>query len=81
LIIEIGSVFLIFLPRRLRAVAAYCVLLLQSLIVLTRQLQLLQSAHYAFMHFLFDDAALRRVVPVWLGSRAQGVRRSRVARL
>jgi predicted DCC family thiol-disulfide oxidoreductase YuxK len=72
LIIEIGSVFLIFLPRRLRAVAAYCVLLLQSLIVLTGNYNFFNLLTMLLCIFLFDDAALRRVVPVWLGSRAQG---------
>jgi predicted DCC family thiol-disulfide oxidoreductase YuxK len=71
LTIELGSVFLIFLPRRLRASAAYCILLLQSLIVLTGNYNFFNLLTMLLCIFLFDDAALRRVVPAWLGSRAQ----------
>ena len=72
LIIEIASVFLIFLPRRLRAVAACCILLLQSLIVLTGNYNFFNLLTMLLCIFLFDDAALRHIVPGWLGSRAQG---------
>jgi predicted DCC family thiol-disulfide oxidoreductase YuxK len=71
LVIELGSVFLIFLPRRLRAAAACCVLLLQSLIVLTGNYNFFNLLTMAMCVFLFDDAALRRLVPGWLESRAQ----------
>jgi predicted DCC family thiol-disulfide oxidoreductase YuxK len=71
LVIELGSVFLIFLPRRLRAAAACCVLLLQSLIVLTGNYNFFNLLTMAMCVFLFDDAALRRRVPGWLESRAQ----------
>ena len=70
LAIELGSVFLIFLPRRLRAAAAWCVLLLQSLIVLTGNYNFFNLLTMLLCVFLFDDAALRRVVPDWLKSRA-----------
>jgi predicted DCC family thiol-disulfide oxidoreductase YuxK len=72
LMIEIGSVFLIFLPRRLRAVAAYCILLLQSLIVLTGNYNFFNLLTMLLCIFLFDDVALRRLVPAWFGSRLQG---------
>jgi len=71
LVIELGSVFLIFLPRRLRAVAACCVLLLQSLIVLTGNYNFFNLLTMLLCVFLFDDAALRRLIPRWLESRVQ----------
>jgi hypothetical protein len=63
LAIELGSVFLIFLPRRVRAVAAWCVLLLQSLIVLTGNYNFFNLLTMLLCVFLFDDAALGRVIP------------------
>jgi predicted DCC family thiol-disulfide oxidoreductase YuxK len=76
LVIELGSVFLIFLPRRLRAVAACCVLLLQSLILLTGNYNFFNLLTMLLCVFLFDDAALRRMIPRWITSRAD----SRAAR-
>jgi predicted DCC family thiol-disulfide oxidoreductase YuxK len=70
LVIELGSVFLIFLPRRLRAVAACCVLLLQSLILLTGNYNFFNLLTMLLCVFLFDDAALRRIIPHWIASRA-----------
>jgi predicted DCC family thiol-disulfide oxidoreductase YuxK len=70
LVIELGSVFLIFLPRRLRAVAACCVLLLQSLILLTGNYNFFNLLTMLLCVFLFDDAALRRIIPRWITSRA-----------
>jgi predicted DCC family thiol-disulfide oxidoreductase YuxK len=66
LAIELGSVFLIFLPRRLRAVAAFCVLLLQSLILLTGNYNFFNLLTMLLCISLFDDAALRRLIPRWL---------------
>jgi predicted DCC family thiol-disulfide oxidoreductase YuxK len=71
LVVELGSVFLIFLPRRLRAVAACCVLLLQTLIVLTGNYNFFNLLTMLLCVFLFDDAALRRWFPRRLGSLAQ----------
>jgi predicted DCC family thiol-disulfide oxidoreductase YuxK len=71
LVIEVGSVFLVFLPRRLRAVAACCVLLLQSLIALTGNYNFFNLLTMLLCVFLFDDAALRRLIPWWLESRMQ----------
>jgi predicted DCC family thiol-disulfide oxidoreductase YuxK len=71
LFIELGSVFLIFLPRRLRAAAACCVLLLQSLIVLTGNYNFFNLLTMLLCLFLFDDAALNRRIPPSLRSRAQ----------
>jgi predicted DCC family thiol-disulfide oxidoreductase YuxK len=71
LVVELGSVFLIFLPRRLRAAAACCVLLLQSLIVLTGNYNFFNLLTMLLCVFLFDDAALRRLIPRRLESGAQ----------
>jgi predicted DCC family thiol-disulfide oxidoreductase YuxK len=70
LVVELGAVFLIFLPRRLRAVAACCVLLLQSLIVLTGNYNFFNLLSMLLCVFLFDDAALRRLMPRRFGLRA-----------
>jgi predicted DCC family thiol-disulfide oxidoreductase YuxK len=71
LIIELVTVFLIFLPRRPRAVAACCVLLLQSLILLTGNYNFFNLLTMFLCIFLFDDAALRWWMPRWAQSRAQ----------
>jgi predicted DCC family thiol-disulfide oxidoreductase YuxK len=71
LIVELGAVFLIFLPRRPRAVAACSVLLLQSLIMLTGNYNFFNLLTMLLCVFLFDDAALRRWVPRWLESRTK----------
>jgi predicted DCC family thiol-disulfide oxidoreductase YuxK len=70
LVIELCSVFLIFLPRRVRAVAAWCVLLLQSLIVLTGNYNFFNLLTMLLCVFLFDDAALGRLIPGCFRSRA-----------
>jgi predicted DCC family thiol-disulfide oxidoreductase YuxK len=72
LAIELGSVFFIFLPRRLRAVAAGCVLLFQLLIALTSNYNFFNLLTMLLCVFLFDDAALRRVIPRQFESLAQG---------
>ena len=71
LAIELGSVFLIFLPRRLRALAACCILLLQLFIALTGNYNFFNLLTMLLCVFLFDDAALRRVVPSRLESQAR----------
>jgi predicted DCC family thiol-disulfide oxidoreductase YuxK len=70
--IELGGVFLILLPRRLRAVAAACILLLQLLITLTGNYNFFNLLTMLLCVFLFDDAALRGVIPRRLDSWAQG---------
>lgn len=74
LVIELVVVFLIFLPRRLRAAAAWCILLFQLLIVLTGNYGFFNLLTMALCVLLFDDAALRRLLPRglknWIGSRA-----------
>jgi len=69
--IELGAVFLIFLPRRIRAAAACCVLLLQSLILLTGNYNFFNLLTILLCIFLFDDAALHRLIPRRLEARAQ----------
>jgi predicted DCC family thiol-disulfide oxidoreductase YuxK len=71
LAIELGCVFLIFMPRRLRAAAAISVLLLQSLILLTGNYNFFNLLTMLLCIFLFDDAALRRLLPRWLELLAQ----------
>ena len=71
LVTELGVVFLIFLPRRLRALAAFGVLLLQFLIVLTGNYNFFNLLTMLLCIFLFDDAALRRLIPRWLELRMQ----------
>jgi predicted DCC family thiol-disulfide oxidoreductase YuxK len=63
LFIELGVVFLIFLARRVRAAAAFSVLLLQSMILLTGNYNFFNLLTMLLCLFLFDDAALRRIVP------------------
>jgi predicted DCC family thiol-disulfide oxidoreductase YuxK len=74
LAIELGSVFLIFLPRRPRALAACIVLVFQSLILLTGNYNFFNLLSMLMCVFLFDDAALRRVIPLrvvsWVRRRA-----------
>jgi Lipase maturation factor len=63
LAIELGVVFLIWLPRRPRAIAAWAVLLLQLVILLTGNYGFFNLLTMLLCLFLFDDAALRRLVP------------------
>jgi predicted DCC family thiol-disulfide oxidoreductase YuxK len=72
LVVELGGVFLIFLPRRIRAVAACCVLLFQLFILLTGNYNFFNLLTMLLCVFLFDDAALRRVTARRLESLAQG---------
>jgi predicted DCC family thiol-disulfide oxidoreductase YuxK len=71
LTVELGIVFLIFLPRRLRAAAAFGVLLLQLLIVLTGNYNFFNLLTMLLCVLLFDDAALSRVMPRQWDLRAQ----------
>lgn len=63
LIIEVGLPVLIFFPRRLRFVAAYGFLLLQIAILLTGNYTFFNLLTMALCLALFDDAALRKVLP------------------
>jgi len=63
LLVELGIVFLIFLPRRPRAVAACCIALFQALIVLTGNYNFFNLLSIAMCVLLLDDASLRRFLP------------------
>ena len=63
LIIEVGLPFLIFFPRRLRFVAAYGIVFLEALIMLTGNYTFFNLLTIALCLVVFDDAALRRVIP------------------
>jgi predicted DCC family thiol-disulfide oxidoreductase YuxK len=69
LIIELVLVFLIFMPRRPRALAAWCILLFQLAIVLTGNYGFFNLLTMALCVFLFDDAALRHLLPQRAASR------------
>jgi len=71
LVVELGIVFLVLLPRRPRAVAAWCVLLFQALIMLTGNYNFFNLLTMLMCVFLFDDAALRRCFPHRLASWVQ----------
>ncbi|HXZ60754.1 MAG TPA: lipase maturation factor family protein [Steroidobacteraceae bacterium] len=62
-VIELGLPFLIFCPRRLRFCAAFGVLLLQSCILVTGNYNWFNLQTMLLCLPLFDDAALRRVLP------------------
>jgi len=71
LVIELGLVFLVFLPRRPRAALAWAVLLFQLLIVLTGNYSFFNLLTMLLCVFLFDDAALSQVLPSRLVSYVQ----------
>ncbi len=62
-VIELGLPFLIFCPRRLRFVAAFGILSLEVLILLTGNYAFFNLLTMALCLALFDDAALRKVLP------------------
>ena len=62
-VVELGLPFLIFCPRRLRFAAAFGILLLQSCIVFTGNYNWFNLQTMLLCLLLFDDAALRRVLP------------------
>ena len=71
---ELGCVFLIFLPRRPRAVAACALLFFQALILLTGNYNFFNVLSMSLCLLLFDDAALRHLTPgrleSWVRQRA-----------
>lgn len=62
-VVELFLPFLIFCPRRLRFVAAFGILLLQSLILLTGNYNWFNLQTMLMCLPLFDDAALQKIVP------------------
>src|ERR1700722_8386600 len=71
LAIELALPFLILFPRRLRFVAAFGILLLQLVILLTGNYAFFNLLTMALCLTLFDDAALRKVLPISLIRLAQ----------
>ncbi len=69
LVVELVLVFLIFLPRRPRMVGAALILTFQLGIVATGSYNFFNLLTMLFCLFLFDDQALRRVVPASLAAR------------
>jgi hypothetical protein len=63
LAVEVGLAFVVFLPRRLRAGAAWCVITFEFLILLTGNYNFFNLLTILLCVFLFDDAALRNIVP------------------
>jgi predicted DCC family thiol-disulfide oxidoreductase YuxK len=72
-VVELGLPFLIFFPRRLRFAAALGILLLQGCILLTGNYNWFNLQTALLCLPLFDDAALRRILP----SRALGFPQAR----
>ena len=63
LVIELGLPFLIFCPRRLRFVAAFGIFVVAGLILLTGNYAFFNLLTMALCIVLFDDAALRKILP------------------
>ena len=63
LVIEVGVPFLIFMPRRLRHVAAWSIISLQILIFITGNYTFFNVLTVAICLFLFDDRELARFTP------------------
>lgn len=63
LVIELVVVFLIFLPRRPRMVAAYATLLFQLIIMATGNYNFFNLLTMLLCLFLFDDQALAKLAP------------------
>jgi predicted DCC family thiol-disulfide oxidoreductase YuxK len=66
LAIELAVPFLIFFPRRLRFIAAFGILFLQLVILLTGNYAFFNLLTIALCLTLFDDAALRKVLSISL---------------
>jgi predicted DCC family thiol-disulfide oxidoreductase YuxK len=62
-VVELALPFLIFCPRRLRFVAGFGILLLQSCILLTGNYNWFNLQTMLLCMTLFDDAALRKILP------------------
>ena len=63
LIVELIIPFLIFAPRRLRHVAAWCFLSIEGCIFLTGNYNFFNLLTIFICMFLFDDAAIKRLMP------------------
>ena len=63
LFVELVVPFMMFMPRRWRLFAAWTTLLMQVLIILTSNHNFFNLLTLVLCLFLFDDRALRRVIP------------------
>jgi hypothetical protein len=61
--VELGVPLLVLAPRRIRLFAAYAIMLLQLLIVLTGNYAFFNLLTIALCLFVFDDTALRKIIP------------------
>lgn len=68
LFIELFVPFLIFFPRRLRFLSAFAILILQGSILITGNYNFFNILTIALCLVLFDDAALRKIIPIRLTS-------------
>src|SRR5260221_502158 len=75
--IELVLPFLIFCPRRPRFVAAFGILLLESCILVTGNYNWFNLQTMLLCLLLFDDAAIRTLMPRRLGRRLQSTLRRR----
>jgi len=75
--VELGLPFLIFCPRRMRFVAAFGILLLQVCITLTGNYNWFNLQTMTLCLLLFDDAALRKLLPSRVGRLVRPRRRNR----
>jgi predicted DCC family thiol-disulfide oxidoreductase YuxK len=62
-VVELALPFLIFCPRRLRFLAAFGILLLQSCILITGNYNWFNLQTMLLCLLLFDDAALQKILP------------------
>lgn len=69
--VELGIVFLIFAPRRLRLIGAFFLFILQILILLTGNYTFFNLLTLVLILFLLDDTFLRRFSPQKLKERIQ----------
>ncbi len=69
LVIEVVVPFMMFLPRTPRFIAAWLTLAMQAAILATSNHNFFNLLSMALCLFLFDDRALRRVVPASLAQR------------
>ena len=66
-VIELGVPFLIFLPRRARIFGAWCLIGLQTLILITGNYAFFNWLTIGLCVFLFDDAGISRWIPARRG--------------
>lgn len=63
LFIELVMPFFIFFPRKLRFISGFCILSLQSLILITGNYNFFNLLTLLLCLTLFDDAAIKKIIP------------------